>query len=120
MTEAYSAELRAMAHIVAGELGTMLSEGVYVMVTGPNYETPAELRFLRLAGADAVGMSTVPEVLAAAHMGMRVLAVSCITNVALGGEEGQAGETSHLDVVRAAEEAGGRLAALIEGILARV
>ena len=120
MTDAYPAELRALAQSVAGELGMTLSEGVYVMVTGPNYETPAELRYLRLAGADAVGMSTVPEVLAAVHMGMRVLAVSCITNVALGGEEGQEGETSHLDVVRAAEEAGGRLAALIEGVLARM
>ncbi len=80
MSNAYSPTLRRLAHQVAGELGLALREGVYVMVAGPNYETPAELRYLRLIGADAVGMSTVPEVLVARHSGMRVLGLSLITN----------------------------------------
>jgi purine-nucleoside phosphorylase len=84
MTDAYSAAYRAIAHQVAGELGIPMSEGVYAGVTGPSYETPAEIRYLRAIGADLVGMSTVPEVIVANHLGMRVLAISCVTNMAAG------------------------------------
>jgi purine-nucleoside phosphorylase len=84
MTDAYSAAYRTIAHQVAGELGIPLSEGVYAAVTGPSYETPAEIRYLRTIGADLVGMSTVPEVIVANHLGMRVLAISCVTNMAAG------------------------------------
>jgi len=83
MSAPYDAELRALAHTVAREQGTVLREGVYVAVTGPNLETRAEYRFLRGIGADAVGMSTVPEVLVAVHAGMRVLGISIITDMCL-------------------------------------
>jgi purine-nucleoside phosphorylase len=83
MSEPYDAELRALARAVALELGVVMHEGVYVAVTGPNLETPAEYRFLRAIGADVVGMSTVPEVIAAVHAGMRVLGVSIITDACL-------------------------------------
>ena len=84
MTDAYSAALRAIAHQVAAELGISLSEGVYAALTGPSYETPAEIRYLRTIGADLVGMSTVPEVIVANYLGMHVLAISCVTNMAAG------------------------------------
>jgi purine-nucleoside phosphorylase len=84
MTDAYSPRLRAIAHEVAAALGTTLHEGVYAAVLGPNYETPAEIRYLRTIGADLVGMSTAPEVIAARHMGVEVLAISCVTNMAAG------------------------------------
>jgi purine-nucleoside phosphorylase len=118
MTGAYDADLRASARQAAQAEGFALREGVYVMVSGPNYESPAELRFLRTIGADAVGMSTVPEVLAAVHMGMRVLAVSCITNVALPAEGEELPEPNHAEVVATAERAGAQLAALVRGVLA--
>jgi purine-nucleoside phosphorylase len=84
MTDAYSAKLREIAKATAEELCIVLSEGVYVALSGPSYETPAEIRFLRAIGADLVGMSTVPEVIAANHMGLRCLAISCVTNMAAG------------------------------------
>ena len=84
MSEAYASEYRAIAKKVGTELGLDLREGVYAAMLGPSYETPAEVRFLRTAGADLVGMSTVPEVIAANHMGMKVLAISCVTNMAAG------------------------------------
>jgi len=84
MTDAYSAAARAIAHRAADELGIALGDGVYAAVTGPSYETPAEIRYLRTIGADLVGMSTVPEVIVANHMGMKVLAISCVTNMAAG------------------------------------
>jgi purine-nucleoside phosphorylase len=84
MTEAYSADYRSTAHRVAGELRIELDEGVYAALTGPSYETPAEIRYLRAIGADLVGMSTVPEVIVANYLGMRVLAISCVTNMAAG------------------------------------
>jgi purine-nucleoside phosphorylase len=120
MTNAYDTALAALAREVAAVQGTSLHEGVYAMVSGPNYESPAELRFLRAVGADAVGMSTVPEVIAARHMGMRVLAISVITNVALAGVDATPEEPSHADVVAAAEAAGNRLAALVEGVVQRI
>jgi purine-nucleoside phosphorylase len=84
MSDAYSAECRAIAQEVGGQLGIALAEGVYAAVTGPSYETPAEIRFMRTIGADLVGMSTVPEVIVANHLGMRALAISCVTNMAAG------------------------------------
>ncbi len=84
LSEAYDGGLRTSALAVAGERDILLRQGVYVGLTGPSYETPAEIRMLRSLGADAVGMSTVPEVIVANHMGIRVLGVSCITNMAAG------------------------------------
>ena len=84
MTNAYDEELRAAAHAAAGRLGLELREGVYAAWLGPAFETPAEIRMLRVLGADLVGMSTVPEVLAARHMGVRCLALACVTNMAAG------------------------------------
>ena len=84
MTEAYSKQYREIAHQVAGELKIPLTEGVYAAMLGPSYETPAEIRYLRTIGADLVGMSTVPEVIVANHMGMKVLGISCVTNMAAG------------------------------------
>lgn len=84
MSDAYTAEYRAMAHQVARELEIRLSEGVYAAMLGPSYETPAEIRFLRTIGADLVGMSTAGEVIVANYLGMRVLAISCVTNMAAG------------------------------------
>jgi purine-nucleoside phosphorylase len=84
MSEAYPAALRDTAKDVAAGLCIPLDEGVYAAMLGPSYETPAEIRYLRAIGADLVGMSTAPEVIAANHMGLRVLAISCVTNMAAG------------------------------------
>jgi purine-nucleoside phosphorylase len=84
MSDVYSEHFRDIAKRTAAENGIPLTEGVYAAVLGPSYETPAEIRFLRTIGADLVGMSTVPEAIVANHMGMRVLAISCITNMAAG------------------------------------
>ena len=84
MSEAYSRKYRACARQVAAELGIAMTEGVYAAMLGPSYETPAEIRYLRAIGADVVGMSTVPEVIVANHMGIKVLGISCVTNMAAG------------------------------------
>jgi len=84
MSEVYSARLRTIADEAARTRGVSVSHGVYVAVQGPSYETPAEINFFRKMGADAIGMSTVPEAIAARHMGMEVLGISCITNPAAG------------------------------------
>jgi purine-nucleoside phosphorylase len=84
MSEAYPESLRAIAREVAKEIGLDVKEGVYLALSGPTYETPAEIRAFRIIGADAVGMSTVPEVIAMSHMGIPVLGISCITNMAAG------------------------------------
>ncbi len=84
MSHAYSPELIARAEAAAAELGVMVRHGVYAMFLGPQFETPAEIRMVRLLGGDAVGMSTVPEVIAANHCGMQVLGISCMTNMAAG------------------------------------
>jgi purine-nucleoside phosphorylase len=84
MSEAYDARFREIAKQASVELGIPLSEGVYAALLGPSYETPAEIRYLRVIGADLVGMSTVPEVIVANHMGLKVLAISCVTNMAAG------------------------------------
>jgi len=84
MTEVYSSDYRQKAHQVARELNIQLDEGVYAALTGPNYETPAEIHYLRTIGADLLGMSTVPEAIVANYLAMRVLAISCVTNMAAG------------------------------------
>jgi len=97
-------------------LGIPLQQGVYCGVSGPSYETPAEIRMLRTLGADAVGMSTVPEVIAANHMGLKVLGISCIANHAAGITPGQ--RLSHEDVLQAMEISKEKLTPLIAGIVA--
>ena len=94
-----------------------LHEGVYVQVAGPSYETGAELKFLRMAGADAVGMSTAPEVIVARHMGMRVLGISLITNKATGDDTE---EVNHVEVLTAADAARPKFATLVRGILGKI
>jgi purine-nucleoside phosphorylase len=84
MSTAYCKDLRQLAKKVGADLNIALQEGVYVGNTGPTYETPAEVRMLRIVGGDAVGMSTVPEVIVARHAGMKVLGISCISNMAAG------------------------------------
>jgi purine-nucleoside phosphorylase len=84
MTQAYSKPYRELALQAAQKAGKTLHQGVYAALLGPNYETPAEIRYLRTIGADLVGMSTVLEVIAARHMGIKVLAISCVTNMAAG------------------------------------
>ncbi len=115
MAGAYDRDLRVLAKETAQRLNIPLHEGVYVMVSGPSYETGAELAMLRMWGADAVGMSTAPEVVAARHAGMRVLGISCITNAAIPGTEEQ---INHSEVLANAEAALPRFVALLRGILA--
>jgi purine-nucleoside phosphorylase len=119
MTVAYDAQLRRVAHETAVALDFTLQEGVYAFVAGPSYETPAELRFLQRAGADAVGMSTVPEVIVARHAGIRVLGISTITNLAL--PDPPPGQVlSHDEVLEAGRLVIPRLTALIRGVLRRI
>ncbi len=117
MTEAYCRGYRQVAMAAAGELGIDLKEGVYAALAGPSYETPAEIRYLRAIGADLVGMSTVPEVIVARHMGIRVLAISCVTNMAAGLS---AGEINHDEVLRTGESVRGTLLALLTAVLPRI
>jgi purine-nucleoside phosphorylase len=121
MSNAYDPGLLELARAEARAQGIALQEGVYVMVSGPSYETPAEIRFLRAIGADAVGMSTAPEVVSARHAGMRVLAISLISNIALDTPPAQASvEATHNEVLEAGQLAGPRLGALLEGVLRRL
>lgn len=114
MSEPYDRDLIALAQQVASRSGYALATGVYAGVLGPSYETPAEVRMLRQLGARAVGMSTVQEVIAAKHMGKRVLGLSCITNLASGLS---AEKLSHADVERTAMAATERLASLVRGVV---
>jgi len=116
MLGAYDADLRALAHQAARDKGFSLREGVYAMVGGPAYESMAEIRFLQRAGADAVGMSTVPEVIVARHERMRVLGISAITDMAVGHDAVH--EITHADVLAAAERIKPNLAAVVRGVLA--
>lgn len=116
MLSAYDPELRTLAHQSARKSGFELREGVYAMVGGPAFETLAEIRFLQRGGADAVGMSTVPEVIVARHERMRVLGLSAITDMAVG--KNAASEISHAEVLAAADRIKPRLAAVIRGVLA--
>ena len=117
MTGIYSARLRELAHDVAGGLNVRLGRGVYVAVHGPSYETPAEIRFLRTIGADAVGMSTVPEAIVARHMGMEVLGISCISNAAAGVLPQP---LVHDEVMEVAHRVRETFSAVLEGIVERL
>ena len=114
MTAPYDEGYRQRVVALAGRLGIPLSRGVYAAVLGPSYETPAEIRFLEKAGADAVGMSTVPEAIVGAALGLRVLGFSLITNRAagLGGSR-----LDHQEVLAVGREAGGRLERLIRAFV---
>ncbi len=125
MSAAYDAGLRNLALSVAKELGIELRQGIYVMSAGPTFETPADVKFLRLIGADAVGMSTVPEVIVARHEGIRVLGLSHISNVIPAeGAPGEAPATDqgglHDEVLEAGAKAVPRLSRLIEEIVGRM
>lgn len=117
MTEVYSARLRALADSVAAQAGFPLAHGVYIAVSGPSYETPAEIRAFRKLGADAVGMSTVPEAIAARHMGVEVLGVSCITNMAAGVLPKP---LVHDEVMETARRVKRQFVGLLDGIIERI
>jgi purine-nucleoside phosphorylase len=117
MTEAYSKRLRGMADEVARERGIALAHGIYAALHGPSYETPAEIRFLRSIGADAVGMSTAPETIVARHMGLEVLAISCITNMAAGVLDQP---LNHDDVMATASRVKDQFIALLEGVVSQL
>lgn len=114
MSKAYCPILLAKAEAVAEKLNIKVSKGVYAGLTGPCLETPAEYKYIRIIGADAVGMSTVPEVIAANHIGLKCFGVSVITDL---GVEGKIVETTHEDVVKAAQETSNRLKPLIKGLI---
>jgi xanthosine phosphorylase len=117
LRDAYDPELRATLHATADDLGIPLAEGVYLAVSGPSFETPAEIRAFRTLGADAVGMSTVHETILARHAGLRVAAISTITNLA----EGLSDEPlSHEQTLRDAQRAAGSLARLLEALVGRL
>jgi len=117
MTDAYNRQLRRIAIAELQRLGDKVYEGVYAAVTGPSFETPAEIRFLRTIGADLVGMSTVPEVVAARHLGIDVLAISCVTNLAAGitGEKITAEE-----VLETGERVRGKFLSLLRAVLPKI
>lgn len=119
MNKAYTQRLRQLAQAVAAEKGLLLRRGVYAYLAGPNFETPAEIRFLRTIGADAVGMSTVPETIVAHHAGLEVLAVSTITNLCID-QIDTAHEPSHEEVQEAGQIIVPRLAELLLGVIARL
>ena len=117
MTHAYDKNYRATALEEARRLGIEVSEGVYAALPGPSYETPAEIRYLRAIGADVVGMSTVPEVIAARHMGMRVLGISCVTNMAAGILDKP---LDHGEVLATGERVKDNFIALLRAVLPRI
>ncbi|MHA7962920.1 purine-nucleoside phosphorylase [Paenibacillus sp. CAU 1782] len=117
MSEAYSKRLRAVAAGIANEQGFSLQEGVYVGLLGPSYETPAEIRMLRTLGADAVGMSTVAEVIAARHSGIEVVGISCITNMAAGILDQP---LSHEEVIETTERVKSQFLGLVKALIAKM
>jgi len=119
MTGAYAASMRRLALETAAELEIELRQGVYAYLAGPNFETPAEVRFLRHAGADAVGMSTVPEALVGSHAGMQVLGISTITNIAIDQLDSDR-DTNHEEVMETGQRVVPLLTALLSGILERL
>ena len=119
MTQAYTRDLLKVARRVAQAQGLTLHEGVYAALAGPTFETPAELRYLRMVGADAVGMSTVPEVIVANHAGMRVLGISSITNATIQDYESEE-ITTHEEVLETGKIIVPKLMALLRGVLAEM
>jgi purine-nucleoside phosphorylase len=117
MTYAYSREYRKIALEEGRRLGLDIYEGVYAAVCGPNYETPAEIRYLRTIGADLVGMSTTAEVIAARHMGIEVLAISCVTNMAAGILDQP---LNHVEVLETGRKVQKQFVALIEAVVPRI
>ncbi len=117
MTKAYEPGFRAMAMEEGKRLGIAMHEGVYAALAGPSYETPAEIRYLRTIGADLVGMSTVPEVIAAHHMGIKVLGISCVTNMAAGILDQP---ISHLEVLETGERVKSQFVALLRAVIPRM
>jgi purine-nucleoside phosphorylase len=117
MTQAYWKPYREMALEESRKLGKQVLQGVYAALRGPSYETPAEIRYLRTIGADLVGMSTIPEVIAARHMGLRVLAISCVTNMAAGILDQV---ISHQEVLETGERVKGDFVALLRAVLPRI
>jgi purine-nucleoside phosphorylase len=117
MTEIYSKRLRRLALDTASDQCIQLHEGVYAGLLGPSYETPAEIRFLKVIGADLVGMSTVPEAIAANHMGLEVLGISCVTNLAAGlsGEK-----LDHEEVLQTGQDVSGTLLKLLKALLPQI
>ena len=117
MTQAYAEEYRRIAREEAGKLNIILQEGVYAALLGPSYETPVEIEYLRRIGADLVGMSTVAEVIVARHMGMKVLAISCVTNMAAGIQDQP---LSHAEVMETGERVKSTFESLLRAVLPRV
>jgi purine-nucleoside phosphorylase len=117
LTRAYDKEFRELTHAEGKRLKIDLGEGVYAAVSGPSYETPAEIRFLRTTGADLVGMSTVPEVIAARHSGIRVLGISCVTNAAAGILDQP---LNHLEVLETAERVKTQFIGLLRAVIPRI
>jgi purine-nucleoside phosphorylase len=117
MSQAYSKSYRSIASEEARRLGIEAFEGVYAALTGPSYETPAEIRYLRTIGADLVGMSTAPEVIVARHMGIRVLGISCVTNMAAGILDQP---INHAEVMETGERVKGHFVALLRAVLPRI
>lgn len=117
MSEAYAPDFRRMAMEEGRRHGIPIFEGVYAAVSGPSYETPAEIRYLRTIGADTVGMSTVPEVIAARHCGMKVLAISCVTNLAAGISTQP---INHQEVLEIGQQVRGQFVALLKSLVPRM
>jgi purine-nucleoside phosphorylase len=117
MTHVYSRPYGKAAQEEAAKLGIALEDGVYAGLLGPSYETPAEIRYLRTIGADLVGMSTIAEVIAARHMGIKVLAISCVTNMAAGILDQV---LSHQEVMETGEKVRGQFEALLRAVLPRI
>ena len=117
MSEAYAKRYREVARMVGKEMGLELPEGVYAAVPGPSYETPAEIRYLRAIGADLVGMSTIPETIAANHMGMSVLGISCVTNAAAGVLDQK---LNHTEVLEVGERMKGTLIELLRRVIPKL
>lgn len=117
MTDAYWKPYRDIALAEAGDLAIERHEGVYAALSGPNYETPAEIRFLRTIGADMVGMSTVPEVIVACHMGIRVLGISCVTNMAAGILDQP---INHAEVMETGERVKTQFVGLLRNVIPRI